>query len=75
MRRVLTDFNYFVHDKQYGYSKALKAAIRKNNNFFEELLDNDTESSDNEEEECEVDSPTASYASEEECSNMDIDYW
>ena len=40
------DFNHFYDEKGYNYQKALKAAIRKNDGFFEELLDEDDSDAD-----------------------------
>ena len=45
---ILEDFNNYIEEKNGDFSKALKAAIRKNKPFFEELLESGEEEDENE---------------------------
>ncbi len=45
-QKILSDFKYFVDEKHYSVPKAIKAAIRKNDDTFEEFLDSDDDDDD-----------------------------
>ena len=54
--QILEDFNTLQFEKQYDREKALKAAIRKNDAIFEQVLDEYSDSDDEtEEEESDID--------------------
>jgi hypothetical protein len=49
--QILEDFNELQLEKKYSREKALKAAIRKNDAIFEQVLDEYTDEEDETEEE------------------------
>ena len=49
--QILEDFNTLQLEKQYSREKALKAAIRKNDAIFEQVLDEYSDTDDETEEE------------------------
>ena len=48
--QILEDFNTLQLKKQYSREKALKAAIRKNDAIFEQVLDEYSDSDESDEE-------------------------
>ena len=47
-KAFIDDVNDFVEEKEYSLPKAIKAAVRRNENIFDEVLDDDEDSESSE---------------------------